>query len=204
MSDAFESIKAGLEQAIAHQANKPNEVVVHEMSATDVKAVRDKVGMTQREFAASFERAPRAEERFDEYLRFELCGLSWACRLASLSLVTSCRGRLCRAPGTHAAFVGVLAVGSRVAPAYDLAALAGLDGRSARAWALVTVEPAVALLVDRCHGLVRRPTSADGSARPPDEGFAFQVDGDSVGVLGRGQLLGGARGPDASREGERT
>ncbi|MES1948271.1 XRE family transcriptional regulator [Salinisphaera sp. C84B14] len=54
MSDAFESIKAGLEQAIAHQANKPNEVVVHEMSATDVKAVRDKVGMTQHEFAASF------------------------------------------------------------------------------------------------------------------------------------------------------
>lgn len=54
MSDAFDSIKAGLEQAIAHQANKPNEVVVHEMSATDVKAVRDKVGMTQREFAASF------------------------------------------------------------------------------------------------------------------------------------------------------
>lgn len=54
MSDAFESIKAGLEQAIAHQANKPNEVVVHEMSAMDVKAVRNKVGMTQREFAASF------------------------------------------------------------------------------------------------------------------------------------------------------
>ncbi|MBS62104.1 helix-turn-helix domain-containing protein [Salinisphaera sp.] len=54
MSDAFESIKAGLEQAIAHQANKPNDVVVHEMSATDVKAVRVKVGMTQRQFAASF------------------------------------------------------------------------------------------------------------------------------------------------------
>jgi len=54
MSDALESIKAGLEQAIAHSANKPNEVVVHEMSAMDVKAVRNKVGMTQRQFAASF------------------------------------------------------------------------------------------------------------------------------------------------------
>ena len=53
MSDAFDSIKAGLEQAIAHQANEPNEVVVHPISATDVKAVRAKVGMTQRQFAAS-------------------------------------------------------------------------------------------------------------------------------------------------------
>mgnify|MGYP001260194192 FL=1 len=54
MSDAFESIKAGLEQAIAHQAKQPNEVVVHEMAAADVKAVRAKTGMTQRQFAASF------------------------------------------------------------------------------------------------------------------------------------------------------
>lgn len=54
MSDAFDSIKAGLEQAIAHSANQPSDVVVHKMSATDVKAVRTKIGMTQREFAASF------------------------------------------------------------------------------------------------------------------------------------------------------
>lgn len=54
MSDAFNSIKAGLEEAIAHSAGKPNQVLVHEMSALDVKAVRDNVGMTQREFATSF------------------------------------------------------------------------------------------------------------------------------------------------------
>ena len=54
MSDAFESIKAGLEQAIAHQASEPSQVVVHEMVAADVKAVRAKTGMTQRQFAASF------------------------------------------------------------------------------------------------------------------------------------------------------
>ena len=52
MSDAFESIKAGLEQAIAHQASEPSQVVVHEMAAADVKAVRAKTGMTQRQFAA--------------------------------------------------------------------------------------------------------------------------------------------------------
>ncbi|HET7313671.1 helix-turn-helix domain-containing protein [Salinisphaera sp.] len=54
MSDTFESIKTGLEQAIAHSKGKPSQVVIHEMSAMDVKSVRDKVGMTQREFATSF------------------------------------------------------------------------------------------------------------------------------------------------------
>lgn len=54
MSNAFESIKTGLEQTISHSKGKFSKVVVHEMSAVDVKAVRDNVGMTQREFAASF------------------------------------------------------------------------------------------------------------------------------------------------------
>lgn len=32
MTKAFESIKAGLKQAIAHQNNKPNRVVLHDVA----------------------------------------------------------------------------------------------------------------------------------------------------------------------------
>ena len=38
MNTAFESIKAGLQQAIAHQQNKPAEVVVHEPAAQSDEA----------------------------------------------------------------------------------------------------------------------------------------------------------------------
>lgn len=54
MSEAFESIKSGLEDAIAHAKGNSQKAVVHEFTPLDVKAVRSKVGMSQREFAASF------------------------------------------------------------------------------------------------------------------------------------------------------
>jgi putative transcriptional regulator len=54
MSEAFESIQTGLKEAIAHAKGKKSGVVVHEFAPVDVKAVRKKVGMSQREFAASF------------------------------------------------------------------------------------------------------------------------------------------------------
>lgn len=54
MSEAFESIKSGLNQAISHTKGEPVKAVVHEITPLDVKAIRSKVGMTQREFAASF------------------------------------------------------------------------------------------------------------------------------------------------------
>jgi putative transcriptional regulator len=54
MNKAFESIKTGLEQAISHTKGEPVKAVVHEVSSLDVKAIRSKVGMTQREFAMSF------------------------------------------------------------------------------------------------------------------------------------------------------
>ena len=54
MSDAFKSIKTGLEQAISHSKGEPIKAVVHEVTPLDVKAIRSNVGMTQREFAASF------------------------------------------------------------------------------------------------------------------------------------------------------
>jgi putative transcriptional regulator len=54
MSNAFESIKTGLEEAISHTKGEPIKAVVHEVTPLDVKAIRSNVGMTQREFAASF------------------------------------------------------------------------------------------------------------------------------------------------------
>lgn len=54
MSEAFESIKAGLQEAIAHAEGKPIQAKVHEIGPMDVKAIRSKVGMSQSEFATSF------------------------------------------------------------------------------------------------------------------------------------------------------
>ena len=54
MSTAFESIKQGLNEAIAHAKGEAHGVRVHYPRAVDVKAVRVKVGMTQEQFAARF------------------------------------------------------------------------------------------------------------------------------------------------------
>jgi len=50
----FESIRQGLQEAVAFAEGKPVEAVVHDLSPLDVKAVREHVGMTQTEFAAAF------------------------------------------------------------------------------------------------------------------------------------------------------
>ena len=47
-----ESIRQGLQEAVAFAEGKPVEAVVHDLSPLDVKAVREHVGMTQTEFAA--------------------------------------------------------------------------------------------------------------------------------------------------------
>lgn len=56
MSTAFESIKQGLQEAIAHAKGKgeASGVRMHRPRAVDVKAVRAKIGMTQEQFAARF------------------------------------------------------------------------------------------------------------------------------------------------------
>ena len=54
MSAAFESIKQGLHEAIAHAKGDTQGVQVHYPRAVDVKSVRAKVGMTQEQFAARF------------------------------------------------------------------------------------------------------------------------------------------------------
>ncbi len=54
MSTAFDSIKAGLLEAIAHAERQPVKAKIHRPRPINVKALRAKVGMTQEQFAARF------------------------------------------------------------------------------------------------------------------------------------------------------
>lgn len=54
MSKAYESIRRGLEQAVAHREGKQSGVKLHSPPAVDVKSVRSRTGLTQEEFAARF------------------------------------------------------------------------------------------------------------------------------------------------------
>ena len=54
MSELFESIKRGLQEAIAHSKGERSEVQVFIPRPVDVKAVRKKTGLTQGQFAATF------------------------------------------------------------------------------------------------------------------------------------------------------
>lgn len=49
MTSAFESVKAGLMEAIAHADGKAPHIKVHRPRPVDVKAVRAKIGMTQKQ-----------------------------------------------------------------------------------------------------------------------------------------------------------
>lgn len=55
MSKAFASIKRGLEQAIRHRkGGRVAPLKLHVPSPVDVKAVRERTGLTQEQFAATF------------------------------------------------------------------------------------------------------------------------------------------------------
>lgn len=54
MSKAFESIRQGLREAVAHQKGKARGVKTYTPSEVDVQALRQRIGMTQEEFAAKF------------------------------------------------------------------------------------------------------------------------------------------------------
>lgn len=54
MSDMFDSIKKGLQEAVAYSEGKCPKAVVQEFSPIDVKNVRAKMGMSQNEFASAF------------------------------------------------------------------------------------------------------------------------------------------------------
>lgn len=54
MSTAFDSIKQGLQEAIAHSEGQGEGVRVHRARPIDVKALRASVDMKQEQFAARF------------------------------------------------------------------------------------------------------------------------------------------------------
>ncbi len=52
MSEAFNRIRAGLEQAIEHVKGNAVDVMVHRPRIPDVKSIRRQTGMTQEQFAS--------------------------------------------------------------------------------------------------------------------------------------------------------
>jgi putative transcriptional regulator len=54
MGKAFTRISAGLQEAIAHAKGEETATVVHRINPLDVKAIREKTGMSQERFSAAF------------------------------------------------------------------------------------------------------------------------------------------------------
>ena len=54
MSAAFESIKAGLTEALAHAKGKPTAVREHRVDLVDVRQLRAQIGLTQEQFSSKF------------------------------------------------------------------------------------------------------------------------------------------------------
>ena len=54
MGKAFNEINAGLLEAIDHASGKETNVIVHKPKPVDVKAIRKKAGMTQKQFSDIF------------------------------------------------------------------------------------------------------------------------------------------------------
>ena len=54
MSAAFNSIKAGLTEALAHAKGEPTAVREHRVNRVDVRELRAQIGLTQEQFSAKF------------------------------------------------------------------------------------------------------------------------------------------------------
>ena len=54
MGKAFESIRQGLQEAIGHARGETSTVTTYRPQSVDVKALRNRVAMTQEQFAARF------------------------------------------------------------------------------------------------------------------------------------------------------
>ena len=54
MSDYFNSIKQGLEEAVAFSEGECPQAVIHEFKPVDVKNIRAKMNMSQTQFASTF------------------------------------------------------------------------------------------------------------------------------------------------------
>jgi len=54
MNKAFEEISAGLDDASKHARGEKSKVIVHKPETIDVKAIREKTGLSQQGFCAAF------------------------------------------------------------------------------------------------------------------------------------------------------
>ena len=54
MNKAFEEISAGLDDALKHARGKKSKVIIHKPETIDVKAIREKTGLSQQGFCAAF------------------------------------------------------------------------------------------------------------------------------------------------------
>lgn len=54
MNTAFTEIAAGLDDAIAHAKGEETNVIEHSLETIDVKAIRQKTGMSQQKFCSTF------------------------------------------------------------------------------------------------------------------------------------------------------
>ena len=54
ISNAFDSIKKGLDEALEFSKGKQSKAIVHKFSPIDVKNIRAKIGMSKNEFASAF------------------------------------------------------------------------------------------------------------------------------------------------------
>ena len=54
MGKAFNEINAGLLEAINHASGEETRIIVHKPKSVDVKAIRTKAGMTQKQFSDIF------------------------------------------------------------------------------------------------------------------------------------------------------
>ncbi|MCK5156208.1 MAG: helix-turn-helix domain-containing protein, partial [Spirochaetales bacterium] len=54
MNKAFDEISAGLNDAIKHAKGKSTGVIEHKIEAVNVKAIREKTGMSQEKFCVTF------------------------------------------------------------------------------------------------------------------------------------------------------
>ena len=108
MGSAFESIKQGLTEAIAHASGQLSTAVVHPPQPMNVKAIRKHAGMTQIEFAAAFGISVstlRHWERGDRIprgpARVLLCVVAKAPRAVLSALATPGDGEDASASGTE-------------------------------------------------------------------------------------------------------
>jgi putative transcriptional regulator len=54
MSTAFDSIKAGLTEALAHAKGQPTAIREHRIDRVDVRQLRAQIGLTQEQFSSKF------------------------------------------------------------------------------------------------------------------------------------------------------